>query len=314
MENNSNKKKKHFLYSLFNPEGNGKGVDKIPDGPDNIKKCFAIYKRNLTNMLYLNLILIFGNFPIMFFLITRAGFFANNSTRPVSSLYSVLHGIMLHNPSPTTMALNGVYGQQASFSYPTITTYILIALTLLVIFTIGPVRCGVTYIMRSMVRRDAVFFKQDFFGSIKKNFPQCLIVGILDGLSIFLLIYGMVFYKNYQSTLFYVNIIVFSMYMMMRFYLYPLMITFKLSIWKLFKNSVIFMIIAFKRNIVAYSGCILMFIIAYFLLALYYPIGIIFPFVVMFSSCVYFGTFAAYPKIKEIMIDPYYANNPKTDE
>lgn len=300
-------KKKHFLYNLFNPQGNGKGVEKEPEGPDNISKCFTIYKRNITNLLYMNLILIFGNFPIMFFLLARAGFFSVAAMRPTSKMYSVIHGALLHGQNPALAALNGVFGQQATFSYPTTTTRILIALTLLIIFTIGPVRTGITYLMRSLVRRDPIFFKTDFFGAVKRNFPQCLWLGIIDGLAIIMLLYGMMFYRTYAPLLFYVNIIVFSMYIMMRFYMYLLLITFDLSVWKILKNSVIFMLIGFKRNIVAYCGYILFFAVEYLLLVFYYPLAAIFPFIVMISSCVFFGTFAAYPKIKQIMIDPYYA-------
>ena len=59
------KKKKHLLYRLFNGDGNGKDILPEPEGPDNILKCFKIYKRNITRLLYVNLLIIFGNFPLL---------------------------------------------------------------------------------------------------------------------------------------------------------------------------------------------------------------------------------------------------------
>ena len=38
------------------------------------------------------------------------------------------------------------------------------------------------------------------------------------------------------------------------------------------------------------------------------------PFVLTFATCAYIGVYAAYPKIKEIMIDPYYNENGEETE
>ena len=43
-----------------------------------------------------------------------------------------------------------------------------------------------------------------------------------------------------------------------------------------------------------------------FLFFVFMPLGAILPFVLTVAVCGYIGTYAAYPKIKEVMIDPYY--------
>lgn len=305
------RKKKHLLYRIFNPEGNGKEILPEPEGPDNIVKCFKIFKRNITNLLYINIIIILGNFPMLFGLYGLSGA-ANDSTMTAASeLFGPLHGAMLHSKSPVSLALFGIHGGQTSASIYTTTTYILIAVALLVVFTFGIISTGTGYLLRSIVRRDPIFFWSDFKGAIKKNFKQAMIIGILDCLFIFLVIYAAFFYYINGWAMFYIMLIVFAIYMMMRFYIYPLMITFDLSIWKIFKNSCIFAIIGFKRNIMAFLACVLIFALEYFLLGIFYPLGIMFPLFVMFSSCAYFGMFAAWPKIKEVMIDPYMAKQGK---
>ena len=46
-----------------------------------------------------------------------------------------------------------------------------------------------------------------------------------------------------------------------------------------------------------------------FLVFVFLPLGAILPFILTVAVCGYIGTYAAYPKIKEVMIDPYYDEN-----
>lgn len=305
MDENNKKKKKFSLYRLFNPQGSGKGVEKIPEGPDNISKCFKILGRNITNLFYLNLLLIFGNFPLMFGLFALSGNLNTPTSAASSALFAPLHGAMrFSGSSPVSSALYGLHGIQVSTSTPTIWTYIFFTLTLLVIFTFGFVNTGVSYLLRSIVRGDPIFFFQDFFGAIKKNIKQSLILGIIDVAIIGLCVYDIMFFYMNGSSLFYVNLLILCLYMMMRYYMYIILITFDLSIWKIIKNSLIFSMLGFKRNIMAFLGGLLMIGLEYLILSIFFPLGIIFPFVLFFSVPMFFGAFAAYPKIKQIMIDP----------
>lgn len=302
------KQKKHLLYRLFNGNGNGKELLPEPEGPDNIVKCFKIYKRNITRLLYVNLIIIFGNFPLLLGLYGISGAANGKTMTAASELFGPLHGAMLHSKSPVSLALFGIHGGQTSASVYTTTTYVLIALSLLVVFTFGIINTGTAYLLRGMVRRDPIFFWSDFKGAIKKNFKQAFVLGIIDCLAIFCLIYGAFFYYINGMSMFYIALVLFAIYTMMRFYIYPLMITFDLTVWKILKNACIFAVLGFKRNVMAFLGCVLMFGFEYLLLGFYYPVGVVFPLGVMFSTCAYFGMFAAWPKIKEVMIDPYMEN------
>ena len=87
-----------------------------------------------------------------------------------------------------------------------------------------------------------------------------------------------------------------------------MMVTFDLSIFKLFKNSMIFAFLGFKRNFLALLG--IGFVVFINLLLFSTPIlmglGIALPFVLTLGICTYIAAYAAWPKIKQIMIDPYY--------
>jgi uncharacterized membrane protein YesL len=86
-----------------------------------------------------------------------------------------------------------------------------------------------------------------------------------------------------------------------------MLITFDLKIFKLYKNAFIFSILGGKRNLLAVTGIGVAMLLNYTLLIAFIPLGIIVPFIILFSTGAFMGAYAAYPKIKEIMIDPYYA-------
>ena len=299
------KKRKRILYNLFNPEGKGLEIPKDDlTGPDDLPKCFKLLGRNLTNLLTLNLLIIFGNFPLMFGLFALTGNLSLSSTAASSSLFAPLFGAMKFDPSPVTSALFGVHGIQSAIYTPTVWTYIFLGLSLLVLFTFGYINVGVSYVLRSMVRREPISLWSDFTGAIKRNKKQGLIMGILDVLIIGLLVYDIIFFAVNGSAMMYVNMLILALYTVMRFYIYILLITFDLSIWKIIKNSLIFTLLNFKRNIVALIGILLCAALTWTFFTLFIPVGVILGLTFLFSVCMYFGAYAAYPKIKEIMIDP----------
>ena len=90
-----------------------------------------------------------------------------------------------------------------------------------------------------------------------------------------------------------------------------MMITFKLSIFKILKNSLIFAILGFKRNIVAVLGIVFTILLNVGIAILYIPIGVVLPFMITVSLCQFIAIYAAWPKVKEIMVDPYYESHPE---
>ena len=301
----SKKEKKHLLYNLFNPQGKGLELPKEDmSGPDDLPKCFKIMGRNVTNLLTLNLLIIFGNFPLMFGLLALTGNLSSPTTAASSSLFAPLFGVMKFDASPVTQALFGVHGIQSSIYTPTVWTYVFLALSLLVLFTNGFVSVGLNYVLRSMVRHEPISLWTDFWGAVKRNKKQGLIMGALDAAIIGLLIYDIYFFAINASSMMYVNLIVLALYMIMRFYIYILLITFDLNIWKILKNSLIFTLLNFKRNLLAFIGILLAAALTWILFVYFVPAGVILGITFLFSVCSYFGAYAAYPKIKQIMIDP----------
>ena len=311
-------------FNLFNSAyADGKGVDEeeiaISENP-NLLNFFKFTGRKLNQLLSTNIMLVFGNFPIFFFLLAMSGYFSLHTTTPYYLVYAPLRGAMLFNQSPATAALWTIFERQMVVPVLTTTDYVLFGLTALLLFTFGPVNVGVTYIIRNLFRGKPVFFFQDFFDAIKRNFRQALTYGIMDLVIIALIAYDILFFNlNYGNhfildTMLFMSWCLALLYFFMRPYIYLMIVTFDLSIFKMFKNALYFTVLGVKRNFMFLLGTAVLLLLEYVLLYAYFPLAVIVPFVILPALLSTMGVYAAYPKIKEIMIDPYYEEMPASSE
>lgn len=312
---------KFNIYNLFNPAKDGKGVKKEPDAPRNLQYFFKLYSRNFGRLMTVNAFIVFGNFPFLFFLFANAGFVDRHGIAPASKLFAPLYSAMIQNGagSPVTAALYSIHGVQAQISIPTPATQFFYILSGLIIITFGLVSAGVTYVLRNMVKGEPVSVWADFWYSVKKNWKQGLVLGIIDAALLGLFAYNIIFYyynlgQFFNNVMFYFCLFMLILYFMMRFYLYLMSITFNLSIFKIYKNALIFSMLGFKRNITAILGIAFLIFVNYALFLMFVPIGIIIPFILLFGHCSFMAAYAAYPKIDEIMIKPYYKKEAITEE
>ena len=114
--------------------------------------------------------------------------------------------------------------------------------------------------------------------------------------------------------MFWANVILIVVYFFMRCYIYVQMVTFKLSVFKIVKNSLNFALLGIKRNLLVFLGTVILLLLE---LTLLFGLGgflisaaVIFPLTILFSTLAYMKVFASYFKIKEIMIDPYVSEEP----
>lgn len=314
-------KKEKSKFNIFNRANkDGKGVDKdevaIADDPS-LPNFFKLLGRKLNQILSVNIMLIFGNFPIFFFLLAMSGYFSIHTTSPYYSVYAPLRGALMFNDSAANSALWTLFSRQAEVTVHTTADYVLLGLTALLLITFGPVRVGCTYILRNLFRGEPVFMMHDFFYAIKRNLRQAIIYGIMDIGIVCLIIYDIVFFNlNYNlnmvmNTMFFMSLCMAVLYFFMRHYIYLMLITFDLSIVKMLKNGLLFTVLGVKRNIMVLLGTIIVMLFEYFLIYTYFPLGVIVPFVILPALLILMGIYGAYPKIKEIMIDPYYEETNK---
>lgn len=312
------KKKK---FKLFDIQRDGRGISKKePISESGMKRFFLTYKNNFTKIVYVNIFMILGNFPLLFLIATLSGVTKNETLMPNWDIFQNI-GFMYGSsadPTPFNMALYAVSGLQNVARVDTVWTYVFYGISALTLFTFGCVNVGTAYILRNIAMGEPVFAWTDFWYAIKRNWKQALPFGIFDALINGILIYNIVNMLSgggtfFTSLLFWSNVVIFVLYFVMRFYIYIQMVTFSLSAYKILKNSLIFALLGLKRNILAVLGiavCLAFELMFFFVTALL-PVAVAAPLAVLFSTFAYMKVYAAYFKIKEIMIDPYKADHPE---
>ncbi len=320
------KRKKRF--QLVNYEKPGRGVTKA-DAAEYEKRRFSLrgffpaLTKKFSMLVMLNLIFFFSNFFLIAALLALSGRFDIQQFVSTGETQQIAFGLSRYGFSPVSASLWGVSGSLATMGYASTTTYILYAISALTLFTFGPSMAGLSYVIRNLVRGEYTDLKE-YFGAIKKNFRQALLLGILDVLILVLFAGSLFSYLRLTSggfgylIMYYLALFIVLLYLMMRFYLYQLLVTFKLSVWKIIKNAYILTVAGIKRNIVGLIACGLVIALNVVLFIVFMPLGAILPFLLTPTLLTFISIYAAYPVMKKYMIDPYYSEDdldtPHNDE
>lgn len=287
-------------------------TDKYIQAPTDFKGFFVALGRKFWNLSNANLIYVLSNFPIFFLLLAFTGHLNKEVPAILNPMYQPFYGFKTFGDSSLLDTLSESLSRFGTVSIPTTATKVFLIISLLTIITFGLSNAGLTYLLRGYARGDAVFAFTDFFGAIKRNWKQAIIMGVLDILAFVALIWDCIFWSAQagQSFLyamfFYLSLFFVFVYVFMRFYAYTIMITFDLSIRKILKNSFIFAFVGFKRNIVAFLGIIAVIFINYMLFGILLPAAIMLPAIITIALGSFMAIYASYPVIKKYMIDPYY--------
>ena len=317
------KKDQNKRLRLFDITRDGKGLSKNSDEKiGGMKRFFISFKDNFGKITSINIFMVLGNFPLIFLIATLGGFTKVQGLMPSFDVFQNLAGHFANStPSAHSMALFAQEGIHSVIYRPTVTTYIFYGIAAITLFTFGLVNVGTAYLLRNIAKGEPVFLWSDFWYAIKRNWKQALPFGMIDaGINALLIwnIYSMFINSNggyFTNTMFWCNIVLFVLYFVMRFYIYIQMVTFDLTVFKILKNSLIFSLLGFKRNLVALLGVIMGLLLEVTFIVgvggILLPLGIALPFILLFSALSYMKVYAAYFKIKEIMIDPYLAEHPE---
>lgn len=312
----NNKKSRFNLYDWLYKRNHKEDEDDDKDEPRTFLFFFKLLGRNLGRLLSINLYFVFGNIALFLLLLMLTGAVGPSSSAPASDLYAPLMGTAVATGSLAegSFAINMLLAIHGTVTEISVMTPLMIGLTIAAVaifaLTFGPVMAGLSLNLRSMVKGEPIFMWGDFWHAIKTNLVQSILLGILDIGIIFLLVYGSVFYYQNMglfvfNVFFLFTLVLLVIYLFMRKYLYLMLVTFELSIPKLFKNALIFSILGAGRNIVSTLGCLAVVLINLFVFVTFMPLGLILPFILTIGICLFIDAYAAWPKIQSIMIDPY---------
>jgi uncharacterized membrane protein YesL len=109
--------------------------------------------------------------------------------------------------------------------------------------------------MRNYAREEHAFLWGDFKDTALKNMKQSLIVSTINFFVTFLMLWSIRAYLVLGTGNFIMTagsafmVILFAVFACMNMYIYPIMITFDLSIKQIYKNALIFAVIKFLPNV-----------------------------------------------------------------
>jgi len=262
------------LFAM-NFEKEGKGVPEAEQKENGFFRFFHIIRRKFWGMLRLNFLQVIGTLPAF---IVSAFF--------ISYFYQGL----MPDDVEYDLAIRILFA------------FLMIATQLV---TIGPIQAGFIYCMRNYAREEHVFIWSDFVKGIKENWKRAFAVGFIDFVVVSFLFYTYSFYNvNDEATgtlgfVFRVIIVVqLIIFIMMHFYLYPMMVTLDLTVQQLYGNALRFAIARFLSNI-----GVLLILVAFALLAFVNVLAALF-IILLFGYALpnFLTTFYAYGAIDQYII------------
>ncbi|NLM10963.1 MAG: YesL family protein [Clostridiaceae bacterium] len=285
------------FFGLFDYTKEGPGVPKDAPPKSRFRIFFDVLARKFWNIVKVNLLFGIFNIPAIVFLALFAGYLQLLLTQNIGL-------------DPEEMVNSLFFG-----TIPLMTIFVCLPL-----ITVGPAQAGMTYILRNYSREEHAFIWGDFKEHALKNFKQSMIVSIINTICTVLVILDIYFYLNFRTDNLLITaasafiIIAFVIFMMMSMYIYPMMVTFDLTIKQLYKNAFLFAIMKFFPNLLI---LIIIFVLLFF--SFYYPVigYLLFIFITM-GLISYITNFYVYSKIDRYMIQPIKEadndnNNDETD-
>ncbi|MFR1519229.1 MAG: hypothetical protein ACLSVG_10755 [Clostridia bacterium] len=208
--------------------------------------------------------------------------------------------------------------------------FIVIFFTVLPIFAAGPFQSGMTYILRCFTKREPCFLWTDYTSKTRSNLKLSIQASVINAIAGFFIILDFAVYfalssttsaakgvfPNWMLTLSLIVLIFLTvLFLVMSMYIYPMIVTFRLTLKQLYKNAMLFAFIKWLPNIgIVLLDAALVFLPLFFIngawslyisLFLYAAVGITF---IGFINISY-----TYPVIKKCLIDNYKTDKSQTE-
>ncbi|MBE7065422.1 MAG: hypothetical protein E7384_06390 [Ruminococcaceae bacterium] len=200
-------------------------------------------------------------------------------------------------------------------------------LTSVPIFAVGPLQAGFSYIMKSFVKEEPCFLWHDFITKSRSNRKLAWQVSLINGIAATVLILNFTAYLIISDPkgpyagvipgflLFIVAFVIIALFMilvMMNLYMYNMMVTFKVTLRQLYKNSFILVMMKWLPNLLMLIFEGILIAIPIFLIFTKYFDFIVTLVLYLFITPAFIGflnNFYIYPTVKKYLID-----NPNADK
>ena len=132
----------------------------------------------------------------------------------------------------------------------------------------GSFIAGLTFVLRNWARQEHAFLVSDFFEHTKKNWKQGLVLSIINTVFLYAILNAALFYVKTGISLMAVLIlfiVTMALWFITNFYTYTMMVTFKMSVMQIIKNSFLLVLAKLPQNLFFF-----VIIMAVHILLLYY--------------------------------------------
>lgn len=275
------------FFGFFDYTKPGPGVPKDAPPKAPILLFFELLQRKFWNLIKLNLMFNFFNIPAL-----------------LLGLYMMLMFF------PDEEILNSGTQDPTLLALDVLLKFTNLAILMCIpMITVGPAQAGFTYVLRNYSREEHAFIWSDFKDNALKNFKQSMIVSAIDFILTFLILWSIKTYfalssgNIFMSVGLVLTVFVFVIFLLMHIYIYPLMVTFNLTLKKLYKNALIFAVVKLPMNILISLICSFLIMLSFGRVFAFNPIIGIIIYVFFTTALIGFITnFYAYPKLKKYMM------------
>ena len=282
----------------------GKGVEKRNPEAPRISVFFELLFRKFGRLIKLNLLYIVCCIPTFIVMMFLSGLLSSHFVNASEPVLAQIMGFA--TPDMSNAEFSGM------LAILDIGVRVVVSFIVAIMWGMGPVTAGFTYILRNYAREEHAWLFSDFFGKAKQNFGQALVVWIIDLLAFVVLTTAFFFYSAQPGFLHYMSYVVLSviiLYTAMHFYIYQCMITFKLSIKDIFKNSAIFALVEAPKNLLLEFILMFVHLVLPYMAALngwsvwFWLIFIILELVVLVAASGFTVNFWVYPALEKYIIE-----------
>jgi uncharacterized membrane protein YesL len=240
-----------FGFFDYTKEGPGVPVNAPPKGP--FKLFFEILFRKFWKLVTINAMYVLFSLPAIALAYLIIAPTLLQYVLPGIS-YDFFLDLVIQSSGET---ISDADLSQAASSY-LLFTYLLTSLAMvgLSFVVVGPVHAGVTYLFRNYAREEHAFVWMDFKEAAGSNLKQSMALGSLSIVALVVLAFDYAYFNSplvgsviIQGLVSGVVVIITIILSFMLMYLYPMMVTFKLSLGKMLRNAALFAIARFLPNL-----------------------------------------------------------------
>ena len=179
---------------------------------------------------------------------------------------------------------------------------------------VGPAVCGLTKVTRDIGREEHVELIKDFFITYKRCFFKSIIISLLQYVFYVAAFFAFIVYWG-EWLFFSVSMIATIYFVLMQKYIYIMLVSTELSVFKMYKNAILLVLAGFKKTmaILLITAIFIILLLLNFSATLYVNLALIltglYLLLIHFSVSRFFENYYAFDVMIKYVVEPFYNND-----